>query len=207
MLTKRLKQQLEKKHLSVAALAKQAEVPAYFIHDILSGKSANPSPARLAQLARALEISLDYLIGNAASSATPAPLIIPSLHVINSGKKKGRLEDFIPDDAYGFQREWVVGRLKAAPENLRFVEVAADNMAPTLFARDKVLIDTSRTQPSPPGMFVLFDGLGLNVHRVERVGQKNLIRLSSDNQNYPPQERTLSQAEIVGRVVWYAREL
>ena len=60
----RLKQAMAARQMSSAVLAKNADVKTSFIYDVLSGKSANPSPVKLARLAQSLGISVAQLIGN-----------------------------------------------------------------------------------------------------------------------------------------------
>ena len=46
-----------------------------------------------------------------------------------------------------------------------------------------VMVDTNRTSPSPPGIFVLDDGVGIVAKRVEAIPNNRpwMLRLSSDN--------------------------
>ena len=53
------------------------------------------------------------------------------------------------------------GHLKANPADLRIMHVEGDSILPTLKGGDVVLVDLSRTAPTPPGIFLLFDGFGL----------------------------------------------
>jgi phage repressor protein C with HTH and peptisase S24 domain len=63
--------------------------------------------------------------------------------------------------------------------------------------------------PSPPGIFVLNDGLGLIAKRVEIVPQSEplKLRIISDNPRYQPYEIAADQANMVGRIRWFCREL
>ena len=49
-----------------------------------------------------------------------------------------------------------------------------------------VMVDTNRTSPSPPGIFVLDDGVGLVAKRVDAIPNTapRMLRLSSDNPAY-----------------------
>ena len=66
-----------------------------------------------------------------------------------------------------------------------------------------VLVDTADRRPSPPGVFVVWDGLGLVVKRVQLLPHTDppRVKITSDNQNYEPYERTLDEAYIQGRVI------
>jgi phage repressor protein C with HTH and peptisase S24 domain len=96
--------------------------------------------------------------------------------------------------------------LHAAPADLRVNDVRGDSMLPTLAEGDVVLINLKERSPSPPGIFVLFDGLGLVVKRLEKLDDKK-IRILSDNSNYAPYNLNMDEIHIIGRVVWFAREL
>lgn len=217
-LVNRLRQQISAQHLSVTTLASRARVPAYFLYDILHGKSANPSPQRLAQVAEALGVSLDYMLGKGAANrarireAVTSPgleefVSIPAITVTPVKRGKAVLTEDNARDPYFFRRSWLQDRLSANPDDLKLVYVQGDSMEPSLSHNDMVLADTAKTQPSPPGLFVLFDGVGLVVKRVEMVGGTGQVRITSDNPQYAPYEHAMEEVQIVGKVVWYAREM
>jgi phage repressor protein C with HTH and peptisase S24 domain len=217
-LVSRLRQQLNTQRLSVTTLASRAKVPAYFLYDILHEKSANPSPARLAQVAEALGVSLDYLLGKGSANrarireAVTSPgleefISIPAITVTKTKRGKSVLSEDNARDPYFFRRSWLQERLGAKPDDLKLVYVQGDSMEPSLSHNDMVLADTSKTQPSPPGLFVLFDGVGLVVKRLEMAGGTGNVRITSDNTQYPSYEHPLDEVQIIGRVVWYAREM
>ena len=80
-------------------------------------------------------------------------------------------------------------------------------MTPTFNPLDRVMVDLSDQTPSPPGVFVIWDGLGLVVKRVEHLAHSDppRVRITSDNPKYQPYERILGEAYIQGRVLgkWY----
>jgi phage repressor protein C with HTH and peptisase S24 domain len=45
------------------------------------------------------------------------------------------------------------------------------------------------------------------IKRLQVLYQQGMIRVISDNTNYPPQEVPIDQLQINGRVIWFAREL
>ena len=217
-LVSRLRQQIATQRLSVTTLAAKAKVPAYFLYDILHGKSANPSPARLAQVAEALGVTLDYLLGKGSASrarireAVTSPgleefLSVPAIMVTKTKRGKSVLSEDNARDPYFFRRSWLQERLHAKTDDLKLVYVQGDSMEPSLSHNDMVLVDTAKTQPSPPGLFVMFDGVGLIVKRLEMAGGIGVVRIASDNPQYPPYEHALDEIQIIGRIVWYAREM
>lgn len=82
-------------------------------------------------------------------------------------------------------------------------------MTPTLNSGDVVLVDTSRRMPTPPGIFVLHDGMGLVAKRLEHIPNSDppQVRIVSDNPHYPPYERLVDEMNIIGRIRWFAREM
>ncbi|MGE5202339.1 MAG: XRE family transcriptional regulator [Acidobacteriota bacterium] len=99
--------------------------------------------------------------------------------------------------------EIVRGYTTAPAAELRIITVLGDSMEPTLLPGQRVLVDTGDRRPSPPGIFVVWDGLGLVVKRVQLLPHTDppRVKITSDNQNYEPYERTLDEAYIQGRVI------
>jgi len=83
------------------------------------------------------------------------------------------------------------------------ITVYGDSMEPTLAPGTRVMVDTEDRIPSPPGIFVVYDGLGLVVKRVEHRPQSSppAVRLISDNPRYDSYECPLEEARIQGRVI------
>ena len=101
-------------------------------------------------------------------------------------------------------------RITAAPTaSLKLLSVSGDSMSPSLEDGDLVMIDMSRQTPSPPGIFILDDGVGLVAKRIDAIPNTTppLLRLSSDNPSYSNYQRRIDEVHIVGRVVWFARNL
>lgn len=97
--------------------------------------------------------------------------------------------------------------LGVAAKDSQIIEIKGDSMAPTLLSGDRVMIDTSDKSPSPPGMFALWDGIGLVVKRLDPIPNTDPYRFKiiSDNPKHSEYERTLDEISVVGRVVWFAR--
>jgi AcrR family transcriptional regulator len=104
---------------------------------------------------------------------------------------------------------YVQNELRIGTSAARIIEVVGDSMAPTLLAGDRVLIDTADQNPTPPGIFALFDGYGVIVKRLERVarGEPPSIRVISDNPHHGAYELSSDEVRIIGRVVWFGRRL
>jgi phage repressor protein C with HTH and peptisase S24 domain len=89
------------------------------------------------------------------------------------------------------------------PGAIRIVRVAGDSMEPEYPAGERVAVDTSHRIPSPPGVYVLWDGFGLVLKRVEILlgSDPPRVRISSINPAYPPYERLLGEVVVNGRVI------
>ena len=101
-------------------------------------------------------------------------------------------------------------RITAAPASgLKLLSISGDSMSPTLEDGDLVMVDTQRRMPSPPGIFILDDGVGLVAKRVDAIPNSwpLALRLSSDNPAYSNYRRQVDEVHIVGRVVWFARSI
>ena len=105
--------------------------------------------------------------------------------------------------------EWQVpsgvvrGYSTAPATEMRIITVLGDSMEPALLPGQRVLVDTGDRKPSPPGIFVVWDGLGLVIKRVQMVphSEPPRVRITSDNSKYESYERTLDEAYIQGRVI------
>jgi phage repressor protein C with HTH and peptisase S24 domain len=212
----RLKLEMKKRGLTSAELAKMADVKTSFLYDIMSGKSSNPSTVKLARVADSLDISLTYLVGNQdtpskqKSSSPPSDddcVAVPRITVDITADGSRVTSQEYETEVYFFRRSWITERLGISVTDLRLMYVRGDNMEPTLCHNDIVLIDTTKKTPSPPGIFVCFDGLGLTARRLEYVIGDQSIRLLSDNPQYSTFERPAADTLIIGRVVWFAREI
>ena len=71
-------------------------------------------------------------------------------------------------------------------EALCILRVRGDSMAPKMREGDRLLVDTARRSPATGEFFVLFDGTGLVVKRVEMVPGEARLRLLSANPAYGP---------------------
>ncbi len=86
---------------------------------------------------------------------------------------------------------------------LALIRVEGNSMEPDYHPGERVLVDLSRRKPTPPGEFVIWDGLGLVLKRVELVPGTDAkrIRLMSINPGYTPYEVDLDEHTIVARVI------
>ncbi len=90
-----------------------------------------------------------------------------------------------------------------APRHLAIIRTKGDSMVPTIAEDDLVMVDTTKTDLSFDGVFVIRDdGASLLVKRIGRGTRRGHVTVYSDNERYRPIERPLSEIECLGKVVW-----
>ena len=218
-LADRLRARTQQLGLTPAQVAEMAGLNRSFIYDILRGRSGNPNLERLAKLAFVLKVERNWLLHGLGEVEGESPIVqdpdlafvaVPYVHVRPS-MGGGQMVDVEPDYGrpYHFQKAWIRNTLRSDPTQLRIMHVEGDSMMPTLQDRDIVLVDTSRRSPTPPGIFVLHDGMGLVAKRLEHIPNSDppRVRIISDNTFYSPYEGLADEVNIIGRIRWFAREM
>lgn len=161
----------------------------------------------LKRLAKALD-SLPEWLAFGVNEAGLTLAIVPEMDVRAASGPGGLLEVANDDSGgvvrkYGFPKEEFRVLFGARPDGIVILEVVGDSMVPTLLPGEKVIINTADRSATPPGIFVVWDGLGLVLKRVEFVPHSDppRVRIMSDNGRYEPYERELDDAAIQGRVI------
>ncbi len=112
-------------------------------------------------------------------------------------------EDFVHEKArWRLPEAMVRHEGDAEPEALRILRVRGNSMEPELREGDRIVVDTARRVPAPGELFVLWDGTGLVVKRVEALTAEGRLRLASAHPDYPPYERPADEVHVVGKVLW-----
>lgn len=100
--------------------------------------------------------------------------------------------------------DWLRSEIRTSDlSQIRILTLEGDSMEGTLAPGDKVIVDLTRRIPSPPGLFVIFDGLAQVAKRLEYLGGTvpAQVRVISDNVHYQPYDRILAEMSIVGRIM------
>lgn len=116
----------------------------------------------------------------------------------------GFLVDILPSKGnWVMPRELFAQVAPAGTEGLKIVSVRGDSMMPRFRPGQRVMVDTADKLPSPPGVFLVWDGFSLVIKQVEVIpfSEPPRVRLTSANGLYSPYERTLDEAYIQGRVI------
>ena len=98
---------------------------------------------------------------------------------------------------------------RARAQDLNIITIDGDSIEPVLSSGDRILIDTSQRVCVPPGIFVIWDGMGIVAKRVEHVplSDPSKIVIKSINPQYETYERDAEEVNIIGRVIWAAKRL
>ncbi|MGE3743830.1 MAG: helix-turn-helix transcriptional regulator [Geminicoccaceae bacterium] len=91
---------------------------------------------------------------------------------------------------------------RARAADLHIVTIDGDSMEPLLSSGDRILVDTSQRVPVPPGIFVIWDGLGIVAKRIEHIphSEPPKIVIKSVNPEYRTYERDGDEVNIIGRL-------
>ena len=121
---------------------------------------------------------------------------------LNEGFEETKEMWFFPDPVIRHE-------FRARPDDLRMITIDGDSMEPLLSTGDRILIDVSQRIPVPPGIFVIWDGMGLVAKRIEHEpnSEPPKVIIKSVNPEYDTYERDAEEVHIIGRVVWTARRL
>lgn len=211
----RLKTEMKKRNLTSSELARRSGVLTSFLYDVIRGKSSNPSTIKLAKVAEAMGINLNYLVTGIEDDNTKNKLVedyvsIQDITIYYSGDNKaGTIATGDYKSPYLFCNDWLKETIKADAQILKMLTISGDSMAPTLLHNDVVLVDTRRKTPSTPSIFVIFDGREFTAKRLEypSPSEKSRIRVIADNKIYSAYECSAEDITIVGRVIWFSRSI
>lgn len=146
------------------------------------------------------------------SAGSPVPLTaVPEVEVEASASPGALADEHVHESARWFLPEGMIRyEVGAAPDAVRVLRVRGVSMEPELSEGDRLLVDTSRKIAASGEMFVLWDGGGLVVKRVEYVNEPNgdpALRLKSANPSYDDYTVPAQDAHIVGKVLWTVRRV
>jgi len=108
-----------------------------------------------------------------------------------------------------FPEPMIRHEFRANAQDLRIITIDGDSMEPLLATGDRILVDTRQRVPVPPGIFVIWDGMGIVAKRIEHVphSEPPQIVIKSVNPEYQTYEREAEEVNIIGRVIWAAKRL
>lgn len=106
-----------------------------------------------------------------------------------------------------FLRDWI--SRKGDRQRMAIIRVHGDNMEPTLYSGDVVLVDMARNVIEPSGGIyaVAFPDDTIMIKRVQMLYSERRVRIISDNTRYETIEVAPDQVIINGKAIWFRREI
>jgi transcriptional regulator with XRE-family HTH domain len=205
-MAERLRREMERQRITPLELSKRASVGRSFVYDMLNGKSCNPTAKKIQAVARALDVSVPYLIQGdcRAGDIEGRDGYVPLGELSSDGAVVS------PRDGKAYFLPCSVLRSGGnAEEGLLLFRVDSDEMAPTIDRFDVLLIAPEAGGDFSAGVYAVRDGRRAFIRRLDRVYKKGrpYYLVQPDNRNYRSYEATEEDISVVGRVVWRAGAL
>jgi len=227
-----LQAEMDKRGLNQHSLALEAGLKPDAVRDILRGRSQSPRGATIKKLAAYLGMSVGQLLGVDGVTTGDRGLSLPTgggkttsyaetiVRAVQPSREINELDaepqggnGAVLPDMDGPDRHPVIAKWSMPEDFLRanttahgklvIIRVSGDSMEPDYPAGERILVDTAHQIPSPPGVYVLWDGFGLVLKRVEILlgSDPPRVKIKSINPAYDTYERALDEVIINGRVV------
>ncbi|WP_306257837.1 S24/S26 family peptidase [Pararhizobium sp. IMCC21322] len=199
--------QMDMKQLSLALGKNHAYVQQFLTRGI---------PARLKEqdrrkLSELLDIPENELGGpkpaSSSAHATPQFRTITEYDIRASAGDGALTSEENVRSQWPFDPSYLSDFLGLSTNDLAIIEVRGDSMEPTLSSGDRVMVHLADKQISQPGIFIIYDGGGTVIKRVEKIPGQDKLVLISDNPLHTRYEISGDDVQIVGRVVWAAKRL
>jgi phage repressor protein C with HTH and peptisase S24 domain len=219
LLKDRVEHRLRDLGINAFEAARRGELERGFVNDILNGKKQSVRGNNLARLARALEVPPEFLLleDYALTGATRPSVAFPRSDTVQVPEYDVRLSAgggalIEAEDVKGvwqFSRRYLVDELQLNPETLGIVTIQGDSMHPTLQSGDRVMIDHNDRNPARPGIYAIWDSNATVVKRLEKIPGSDppMVALISDNKNHNTYTVPAELVNVIGRVVWFGRNI
>lgn len=164
--------------------------------------ATHPSISKLEEVAMVLGVEPQWLAYNVKQGEarivyrSPERDNIQWLTELSFGEN---VEMILPGDKWGVPADFLVRELRSDPENTAICTVNSHAVEPEYEFGDKVFVDRSDTRPSPAGIFVFWDGIGMAFGRMQGIpGKDPIVRISQKGaESY---DLPLGEVTIIGRV-------
>lgn len=214
-LIREIQRRMQALNLDAKTTSLRAGLSESFVRDIVRKKSVAPKHDSLAKVARVLGCTLADLTGERdrpqpqRQTGDTVEIVELEVHVAAGMGGDGDAAILASQEAgailgtFAFPRASFREMVPGPAEGVRVIAVRGDSMQPTLWPGQRVMVDVNDKTPSPPGIFVVWDGLALVLKRIELVpgSEPMRVRIMSDNSKYSAYERTVEEAHINGRVI------
>lgn len=179
-------------------------------------RRAMPSADRLAAIAKALETTPEWLLGQAPGATSDSPVVVGaadgdgavSLKRINLGFAMGdgsNLDDYIEEGTFEFDPNTLRSLTQSPWHRLLIAHGVGDSMQPTLLDSDMLLIDTLQTRLNMSDRIWAIALFGAGAVKRLRPAAGGKVEIISDNSLHDKQLVDAEDVQIIGRVVWSGR--
>lgn len=219
----RIKQLRKSQNLTQQAFAKALGISAGYVSEIEQGNKM-PGSEVLLSLKQVFHINTDWLLtgeGEMERGKKEKPLMVceePAIYYkegdfiyvpMVSGKISaggGLIPETTVELKLAFRRDWI--QRHGDPRNMSLIRVSGDSMEPTLYSGDVVLVDHNRNYIDPQGGIyaIAMDDI-IMIKRLQVIYPGKKIRIISDNPKYEHLEAEPEQVIIIGKVIWFGREI
>ena len=208
-LGERLEERLHAKRMSQSELARRVGTRQSTISGLVKGGSRSSS--YLHEIARELETSVEYLLGETddPSEHYAPPVVheevieVPMIDLAYG--MGGTYLDDIGDEAQirtePFPLNFIRRYTRAKADQLVFAEGLGDSMAPTILTTDLLLIDQSDRSLRISDQIWAFSFGGVGMIKRLRPRPDGSIAILSDNPNVPEDRAVDDELFLIGRVV------
>lgn len=193
----------------VKDVAKNAGIPANTLSAILKAGSSEPSASRLARIAAAARVSVDYVLSGIEPQVGGAEVAyLPVISNVTASAGHGSLADEAQEEVgepVPFPRRWLRQEF-GDPANLALIQVEGDSMLPEFPNGSWAMFDKSRKGPGPGTYVIRLEG----AVKIKDLHFRDIdIMILSRHVGYDGWCVTLKELkenpailEVIGRVVW-----
>lgn len=194
-------------------LAKEAGVAASTVNKFLAGAGHLLSTTSVGRIEQAASKRIRERMGRGEISPPHGvpPSVATKERMVTIMEVDPRAPDprAAPVQPWGFPEKWFRFTYSADPLQCLVVSIEDDAMFSDLRIGDRVIVDLTRTMPSPAGTFIINDGISWTARRLELVPDScpPSVMMSARNPDYRSSEMLLSSINIVGRVMGMWRRM
>lgn len=164
--------------------------------------ATSPSIAKLEEVAMVLDVEPQWLAYNVKPGE--ARIVYRSaerdnIQWLTELSFGDTVDDMTEGAKWGVPAEYLSGELHADLENTAICLVNSHAVEPEYEYGDKVFVDRSDKKPSPAGIFVFWDGIGVAYGRMQAVpGKEPKVRITQKGSD--AYEMPFGEVTIIGRV-------
>ncbi|QJA43150.1 hypothetical protein [Phaeobacter phage MD18] len=164
--------------------------------------ATSPSIAKLEEVAMVLSVEPQWLAYNVKPGEARIVYRSPerdNIQWVNELAFGDTISDITEVDKWGIPSDYLNRELRANAEHTAICTVNSHAVEPDYEYGDKVFVDRSDRKPSPAGIFVFWDGIGMAFARMQAIpGGEPKVRITQ--QGADAYDMPFDGVEIIGRV-------